>query len=132
MPIRSSSFGATDTVVLVPTNVVMVCPGKLAVKDPPTVNVFAVIEAVVEDEKAEAVHFRARPTVGAGEFMHRMTLAFLIDGDYAIRDVRARTIDAPWPAGAFSNSLPGCRNADTSKLRPPWLRRSRPSLVGKS
>lgn len=56
------------------------------------------IEAVVEDEKAEAVHFRARPTVGAGEFMHRMTLAFLIDGDYAIRDVRARTIDAPWPA----------------------------------
>lgn len=58
------------------------------------------IEASVVDEKAEEVGFRSRPPVHPGEFMHRMTIGFLIDFDYALRDVRARTLNAPWPACA--------------------------------
>ncbi len=55
------------------------------------------IEAMVEDEKTETVNFRSRPPVGPGQFMHRMTLGFVIDGDYTVRDVKARTLNAPWP-----------------------------------
>jgi hypothetical protein len=56
------------------------------------------IEATVRDEKAEAVPFRSRPTVGPGELMHHMRLVFLIDGEAMVRDVRAETLTAPWPA----------------------------------
>lgn len=55
------------------------------------------IEARVSDLKSEAVPFRAREPVPAGGFMHRMALDFLIDAEYTIRDVRARTEIAPWP-----------------------------------
>lgn len=55
------------------------------------------IEARVSDRKGEEVRFRARAPVAAGAFMHRMALDFLIDADYTVRDVRARTETAPWP-----------------------------------
>lgn len=55
------------------------------------------IEATVTDEKGQAVPFRSRPPVKAGEFMHRMSLSLTIDDDYLIRDVRVHTETAPWP-----------------------------------
>lgn len=55
------------------------------------------IEARVSDEKAQEVPFRSRPPVRPGELMHDMTLAFLIDDDFTIRDVAARMDEVPWP-----------------------------------
>lgn len=54
------------------------------------------IEAALSDEKGQPVAFRSRPPVPVGEFMHRMSLTLVIDGDYTIRDVRAITQTAPW------------------------------------
>lgn len=54
------------------------------------------IEATVTDEKGQQVPFRSRPPVRPGEMMHNMTLAFLIDEDFTIRDVEARMHEAPW------------------------------------
>lgn len=55
------------------------------------------IEATLGDEKGQQVDFRSRPPVPPGEFMHRMALTLVIDGDYTIREVRASTLTAPWP-----------------------------------
>ncbi|NMG73373.1 DUF2889 domain-containing protein [Aromatoleum diolicum] len=54
------------------------------------------IEATVADEKAQAVVFRSREPVRPGEYIHHMAIAFLIDGDFNIRDVEARMMAAPW------------------------------------
>ena len=59
-------------------------------------NGFLEIEATVTDEKGQEVAFRSRPAVRAGEFMHHMSLSLTIDDDYVIRDVKARTLKAPW------------------------------------
>lgn len=56
------------------------------------------IEATLWDEKGQDVPFRSRPTVRAGQLMHRMTLNLTIDDDYLIRDLRVRTEQAPWRA----------------------------------
>ena len=61
-------------------------------------NGFLEIEATLSDEKGQQVPFRSRPAVQVGQFMHRMSLTLTIDGDYVIRDVRAQTLQAPWPA----------------------------------
>lgn len=55
------------------------------------------IEASVSDDKGQAVPFRSRPDVAAGERIHHLTLSVLIDDDYTICDVRATTLAAPWP-----------------------------------
>lgn len=60
-------------------------------------NGFLEIEAMLNDEKGQEVKFRSRPSVLAGEFMHRMSLSVTIDNDYVIRDVRVVTLQAPWP-----------------------------------
>ncbi|MCK9382655.1 MAG: DUF2889 domain-containing protein [Sulfuritalea sp.] len=60
-------------------------------------NGFLEIETTVTDEKGQEVPFRSRPPVLVGEFMHRMSLTLTIDDDYVIRDVKARTLKAPWP-----------------------------------
>ena len=54
------------------------------------------IEASVTDEKAQTVPFRSRPDVLAGELIHHLSLCVLIDDDYQIRDVAAKTLAAPW------------------------------------
>lgn len=54
------------------------------------------VEATVADEKAEAVPFRSRAPVAAGELIHHMSIGFLIDTDFTIRDVRARMMATPW------------------------------------
>lgn len=55
------------------------------------------IEATLADEKTQEVAFRSRPPVRTGEFMHRMSLTLTIDTDYLIQDVKAKTLQAPWP-----------------------------------
>ena len=59
-------------------------------------NGFLEIEATLADEKSQQVAFRSRPPVQPGEFMHRMSLSIVIDGDYLIHDVKAQTETAPW------------------------------------
>ena len=54
------------------------------------------IEASVADEKGQPVPFRSRPAVQAGEFIHHFSLTVVIDDDYQIRDVAAKTLAAPW------------------------------------
>ena len=61
-------------------------------------NGFLEIEATLSDEKGQEVPFRSRPAVPVGGFMHRMSLTLTIDTDYVIRDVRAQTLQAPWPS----------------------------------
>ena len=56
------------------------------------------IEASVADEKGQAVPFRSRPEVPAGEMIHHLALRVLIDDDYTIRDAAATTMAAPWAA----------------------------------
>lgn len=56
------------------------------------------IEATVADEKAQEMVFRSREPVRRGEHIHDMTIAFLIDDDFTIRDVRARMDTVPWAA----------------------------------
>lgn len=56
------------------------------------------IEASVADEKGQAVPFRSRPDVLSGELIHHLALCVVIDDDYQIRDVAAKTLAAPWPA----------------------------------
>jgi len=56
------------------------------------------IEGSVNDEKAEDVVFRSRPTLRAGETMHLLSLKLVIDNDYTIHAADARTTTAPWPA----------------------------------
>lgn len=56
------------------------------------------IEASVADEKAQTVPFKSRPDVPAGELIHHLSLCVIIDDDYQIRDVTAKTMSAPWPA----------------------------------
>ena len=56
------------------------------------------IEASVADEKGQPVPFDSRPDVSAGELIHHLSLCVLIDDDYQIRDVTAKTLAAPWPA----------------------------------
>jgi hypothetical protein len=58
------------------------------------------IEASVADEKAQALPFRSRPDVLAGELIHHLALCVVIDDDYRIRDVAANTMAAPWPVCA--------------------------------
>jgi len=59
-------------------------------------NGFLEIEATLGDEKSQEVAFRSRSPVRPGEFMHRMSLSIVIDGDYLIHDVKAHTETAPW------------------------------------
>ena len=54
------------------------------------------IEASVADEKGQAVPFNSRPAVLPGELIHHFSLCVLIDDDYQIRDVAAKTLAAPW------------------------------------
>jgi GNAT superfamily N-acetyltransferase len=56
------------------------------------------IEASVADEKGQPVPFRSRPEVSAGELIHHLSLDVVIDDDYQIRDIAAKTLAAPWPA----------------------------------
>jgi hypothetical protein len=58
------------------------------------------IEASVADEKEQAVPFNSRPAVAAGELIHRLALSVVIDDDYQVRDVAAKTLAAPWPVCA--------------------------------
>lgn len=60
-------------------------------------NGFIEIEATLTDLKGQEVPFRSRPPVRVGEHMHSMSLSLVIDDDYVVRDVRARTLTAPWP-----------------------------------
>lgn len=55
------------------------------------------IEAGVADEKGQAVPFNSRPAVLPGELIHHFSLCVVIDDDYQIRDVAAKTLAAPWP-----------------------------------
>ena len=55
------------------------------------------IEASVADEKGQAVPFNSRPAVPPGELIHHFSLGLVIDDDYQIRDVAAKTLAAPWP-----------------------------------
>lgn len=55
------------------------------------------IEATVCDEKAQEVVFRSRKPVRRGENIHDMTIAFLIDDNFRILDVRTRMDTVPWP-----------------------------------
>src|SRR5487761_1921832 len=55
------------------------------------------IEASVADEKGQPVPFKSRPDVLAGELIHHLSLCVVIDDDYQIRDVAAKTTAAPWP-----------------------------------
>ena len=55
------------------------------------------IEASVADEKGQAVPFNSRPAVLPGELIHHFSLCVVIDDDYQIRDVAAKTLAAPWP-----------------------------------
>lgn len=55
------------------------------------------IEATVVDEKAQEMPFRSREPVRPGEQLHNISIAFLIDADFNIRDVAARMQTAPWP-----------------------------------
>jgi DUF2889 family protein len=55
------------------------------------------IEASVADEKGQTVPFKSRPNVLAGELIHHLSLCVVIDDDYQIRDVAAKTMAAPWP-----------------------------------
>jgi hypothetical protein len=55
------------------------------------------IEATVSDEKGQTVPFRSRPDIPPGERIHHFSLAVVIDDDYTIRDVEAKTLAAPWP-----------------------------------
>ena len=55
------------------------------------------IEASVADEKGQPVPFNSRPDVPAGELIHHFSLSVVIDDDYRIRDVAAKTLAAPWP-----------------------------------
>jgi hypothetical protein len=56
------------------------------------------IEASVSDKKGQAVSFNSRPDVLPGELIHHLSLCVVIDDDYQIRDVEAKTMAAPWPA----------------------------------
>ena len=56
------------------------------------------IEASVADEKGQPVPFNSRPDVLAGELIHHLSLCVVIDDDYQIRDVAAKTLAAPWAA----------------------------------
>ena len=56
------------------------------------------IEASVADEKGQTVTFRSRQDVLAGERIHHLSLCVVIDDDYQIRDVLAKTMAAPWTA----------------------------------
>jgi hypothetical protein len=58
------------------------------------------IEASVADEKGQPVPFNSRPDVLAGELIHHLSLCVVIDDDYQIRDVAAKTMAAPWPVCA--------------------------------
>ncbi len=58
------------------------------------------IEANVADEKGQAVPFKSRPDVLAGELIHHLSLCVVIDDDYQILDVAAKTLAAPWPVCA--------------------------------
>jgi hypothetical protein len=58
------------------------------------------IEASVADEKGQTVPFRSRPNVAAGELIHHLSLCVVIDDDYQIRDLAAKTLAAPWPVCA--------------------------------
>lgn len=55
------------------------------------------IEASVADRKGQTVLFRSRPDIHAGELIHHLSLCVVIDDDYQIRDVEAKTLAAPWP-----------------------------------
>jgi hypothetical protein len=55
------------------------------------------VEATVTDLKGQAVPFRSRPPVRAGEHMHDISVTLVIDNDHLITDVRADTRTAPWP-----------------------------------
>jgi hypothetical protein len=55
------------------------------------------IEATVSDDKGQTVPFRTRPDISPGERMHHLSLSVVIDDDYTIRDVAAKTLAAPWP-----------------------------------
>jgi len=54
------------------------------------------IEASVADEKGQTVPFNSRPSVLAGELIHHLALSVVIDDDYRIRDLSAKTLAAPW------------------------------------
>ena len=54
------------------------------------------IEASVADEKGQTVQFKSRPNVQAGELIHHLLLCVVIDDDYRIHDVSAKTMAAPW------------------------------------
>ncbi len=54
------------------------------------------IEASVADEKGQRVPFNSRPDVLSGELIHHFSLCVVIDDDYQIRDVAAKTLAAPW------------------------------------
>jgi len=54
------------------------------------------VEAEVSDQKQEMVTFRSREPVKPGEFIHRMTISFLIDGNDLVKDVRAKLLTGPW------------------------------------
>ena len=76
------------------------------------------IEASVSDDKGQAVPFRSRPDVAAGERIHHLTLSVVIDDDYTIRDARAATPAAPRPtctdtaaAHRHPNGPSNCRRA---------------------
>lgn len=58
------------------------------------------IEASVADEKGQSVAFKSRPDVSPGELIHHLSLCVVIDDDYQIRDVTAKTLAAPWPVCA--------------------------------
>ena len=67
------------------------------------------IEAELSDEKGQQVAFRSRPPVLPGQLMHRMSVTMTIDSDYRIHDVKAQTLQAPWP-------MCGGTDADYRKL----------------
>lgn len=55
------------------------------------------IEASVADEKGQLLSFNSRPSVLPSELIHHLSLCVIIDDDYQIRDVEAKTMAAPWP-----------------------------------
>ena len=55
------------------------------------------IEATVFDQKGQTVPFKSRPDVRPGERIHDFRLCVVIDDDFQIRDVEAKTLAAPWP-----------------------------------
>lgn len=54
------------------------------------------IEAAVSDLKSEEVAFRSRESVKPGEFIHSMTICFLIDESDTVQEVCARMVTGPW------------------------------------